>query len=222
MDVRFRFSERTGFAESGMSVDVPQVVRLGILDVACECGVQFGILRNVLWRELRHPSSGGTSTADLLEESRELIRQCDWLGVYDTAEALYDVVAHDDGTRAQRFEIELNRLFRFGRIAFEMADGRISVCPGMAKGLQPGGKPLVLADQRSGATHRAEAFAARSYSAEANSRETDSDRGGVRGLRKSVEWLVGVAGRPGTGVVLNVLARVVRFILTWFRSVDVR
>jgi hypothetical protein len=215
MRQRHRFSERfdlAGAEPEKAFAYAPPAIRLGILDVACECGVPLGVLRAVLRLEFRKPSQGGVSGADLWEEARTLVQQSDWPSVYDAAEALYDLVAREDPDRALRFEIELNRLFRSERVPFEMIQGQMfptHAIPSEGVAISLPRSPPSVAPADVGQTPDVSEASLDPSTDREVSRASLLTRASLT-TRAVLDWLIGIAERPGFQTLVRGMARVLR------------
>jgi hypothetical protein len=137
MPPRVPFSERHGHSapEPVITVrqDAPAALRGPIADIAYECGLRPSQLRAILCRILREaPNSDNWSERpNIANEVTSLLGSCEWFEVYDFVEQLYEAlpesVPFDDSDQRERFEREINRLFRRRGVGWQLAQGEIRV-----------------------------------------------------------------------------------------------
>lgn len=124
------FSERHGYARSDVPIvvreDAPGELRYGVAAIATGVDLSPSQIRSVVCKTLwvEPDRSNWSEYPNVWDEVLRLLSDCDWFKVYDVAEALYQSVSYGYHNR-QRYEAELNRLFREKGIGWEMVEGHI-------------------------------------------------------------------------------------------------
>lgn len=125
------FSDRHGYrvadAEITVREDAPEALRYAIPLIAQGVSMTPTAMRRILCQVLLVPPdpSNWSDYPNVWNELNDLIAQCPWFKVYDSAEALHTALANADPDRAQAFADHLNRFFRENGIGWEMQDGRV-------------------------------------------------------------------------------------------------
>lgn len=124
------FSERFGYrgpdAEITIREDAPEIVRDGILMLGYDAGFGPDGMRELLCTVLlKRPDPGNWSPGNVEHEVSGLIDAAPWYKVYDFAERLYRMIGERDydGAARQRFQNQLNQLFREQGVGWEMKEG---------------------------------------------------------------------------------------------------
>lgn len=122
------FSHRHGYAgqrEITVREDAPEALRAGIADIARELGASYTDIRAVVCHVLhRFPDPGNWSEIpNVRDEVIELLQNCEWYRVYDTAEALFRYFSQRQ--LHGQFSNRLNALFREEGIGWQMTDGQV-------------------------------------------------------------------------------------------------
>lgn len=124
------FSERFGYrgpeVEITIREDAPEVVRDGILMLGYDAGFDPDGMRELLCNVLlKRPDSNNWSPGNVRNEASWLVDRAPWYKVYDIAERLYKKIGGRDydGKARQRFQEQLNQLFRDHGVGWEMKDG---------------------------------------------------------------------------------------------------
>lgn len=124
------FSDRFGYhgpdVEISVREDAPTVVRDGILMLGYAAGVAPGPMRELLCQVLlSRPDPNNWSPSNVEHEVSCLIDDAPWFKIYDFAERLFSVIGKRDfsGDGQNRFEAQLNQLFREKGIGWEMKQG---------------------------------------------------------------------------------------------------
>ncbi|MCR9282591.1 MAG: hypothetical protein NXH99_12925 [Rhodobacteraceae bacterium] len=124
------FSERFGYrgpvAEITIREDAPEVVRDGILMLGYDAGFGPKGMRELLCTALlKRPDPRNWSDSNVEHEVSGLIDDAPWYKIYDFAERLYRQIGERDydGEARQRFQGQLNQLFREQGVGWEMKEG---------------------------------------------------------------------------------------------------
>lgn len=124
------FSDRFDYHEPEVDIsireDAPTVVRDGIMMLGYSAGLGPEAMRDLLCKVLlTRPDSNNWSPSNVELEVSGLMDDAPWFKVYDFAERLYVGIGKRDfsGDTQNRFETQLNQLFRETGIGWEMKDG---------------------------------------------------------------------------------------------------
>ena len=124
------FSDRFGFHEPEIDIwvreDAPTVVRDGVLMLGYSAGLGPSGMRDLLCQVLlKRPDPNNWSLSNVEFEVSGLIDDAPWFKVYNFAERLYVEIGKLDfsGDSQNRFEGQLNQLFREKGIGWEMKQG---------------------------------------------------------------------------------------------------
>ncbi|WP_186392748.1 MULTISPECIES: AbiJ-NTD4 domain-containing protein [unclassified Pannonibacter] len=124
------FSQRFGYrvpdAEITVREEAPEAVRDGILMLGYGAGVGPDGMRELLCTVLlKRPDPNNWSSGNVEREVSGLIDNALWYKVYDFAERLYRKIGEPnyDGMAQQRFQEQLNQLFREQGVGWEMKEG---------------------------------------------------------------------------------------------------
>jgi len=124
------FSERFGYrgpdAEITIREDAPEVVRDGILMLSYDAEMSADGVRELLCAVLlKRPDPNNWSPGNVRNETSWLMDDAPWYKVYDFAERLYRKIGERDydGGARQRFQEQLNQLFREQGVGWEMKEG---------------------------------------------------------------------------------------------------
>lgn len=126
------FSERFGYeppeAEITIREDAPDVLRVGLIQLAYGAGLGPKSLRNLVCTVfLKRPDPNNWSDENVEREVDGLVEEAPWYTVYDLAERLHGQFASQDfsGTVAMDFARRLNQIFREHGIGWQLEDGKI-------------------------------------------------------------------------------------------------
>jgi len=129
-DADTSFSDRFGYHEPEVEIsvreDAPTVVRDGVLMLGYAAGFTPEAMRNLLCQVLlTRPDPNNWSPSNVEHEVSSLIEDAPWFKIYDFAERLYAAVGKREfsGDGQNRFEGQLNQLFREKGIGWEMKQG---------------------------------------------------------------------------------------------------
>ena len=129
MDVPFsrRHGHRPAAQEITIRNDAPDDLRVALLHIATEVGMQPKDLREVVCRVLRKmPDPNNWSDyPNVWDEVQGLMLECEWLKVYDVAEAINDQISLRLGGLHEEFTSRLNDYFLETGIGWQMVEGRI-------------------------------------------------------------------------------------------------
>lgn len=124
------FSDRFGYHELEVEIsireDAPTVIRDGILMLGYAAGLTPETMRDLLCQVLlTRPDPNNWSPSNVEHEVSGLIDDAAWFKIYNFAERLYAAIGKRDfsGEAQNRFEAQLNRLFREKGIGWEMKQG---------------------------------------------------------------------------------------------------
>ena len=138
-DADTSFSDRFGYHEPEVEIsvreDAPTVVRDGVLMLGYAAGFTPEAMRNLLCQVLlTRPDPNNWSPSNVEHEVSSLIEDAPWFKIYDFAERLYAAVGKREfsGDGQNRFEGQLNQLFREKGIGWEMKQGVL-----VARGSEP-------------------------------------------------------------------------------------
>jgi hypothetical protein len=127
------FSDRYGYREGSepeitVREDAPEAIREGLIVVAQETGMATGGLLRIACTTLRKvQKSNNDFNYTYEDELHEIITSAKWYRVYDICEKIYKfLIGYDNSDpRADKFEQQLNLLFREHGVGWQMQDGRI-------------------------------------------------------------------------------------------------
>ncbi|HEV8483032.1 MAG TPA: hypothetical protein VGK99_11440 [Acidobacteriota bacterium] len=132
-----RFSRRLGFepedAEITVRQDAPTGLRIAVVDIAYEAGLQPTQLRRIVSRVLRveEESWNWSDFPNVDEEVRRRLRECAWHEVYDIVEAVDHFLRNTSSADFQRpprpdyFANEINLYFRGAGIGWQLVGGLV-------------------------------------------------------------------------------------------------
>jgi hypothetical protein len=138
------FSKRFGYRKPKTEITIregaPRGLRMAIIEIARELGLQPSQLRETICRVLlKAPNQDNWSEyPNVWYEVQELIYDAPWFKIYDIAEDLVNnlgsrIARPYYGTEAQRkFEAQLNEVFGELGIGWQMLDGKIQTSVGRA------------------------------------------------------------------------------------------
>jgi hypothetical protein len=128
------FSDRFGYREPDAEIKIreeaPEVLRVGLVQLAYGFGLTSNAVREVICAVLlRRPDANNWSPSNVEREVDGLIDDAPWYKVYDIAERLYLQVGQADftGTHQSEYELRLNRLFLENGIGWQIDQGKIIV-----------------------------------------------------------------------------------------------
>ncbi|ANH05796.1 MULTISPECIES: AbiJ-NTD4 domain-containing protein [Hyphomicrobiales] len=128
------FSERFGYrapdAEITIREDAPEVLRVGVTQLAYGAGLSAKGLREIVCAVLlKRPDPNNWSPENVAREVDDLVSEAPWYEIYDLAERLHEQIGRQDysGTLQTDFARRLDRLFREHGIGWQFEDGRIVV-----------------------------------------------------------------------------------------------
>jgi hypothetical protein len=122
------FSHRHGYGRQREIIireDAPEGLRMGLVQIGRDLGMNYANLRDVICHVLRRrPDSGNwAEVPNIRDEVNDLISECEWYLVYDIAEGLdhYFAIRNRENEFAQR----LNHLFEDDGIGWQIVGGQV-------------------------------------------------------------------------------------------------
>ncbi|WP_242218882.1 AbiJ-NTD4 domain-containing protein [Shinella zoogloeoides] len=128
------FSERFGYgapdAEITIREDAPEVLRIGVTQLAYAAGLSAKGIREIVCAVLlKRPDPNNWSPENVAREVDDLVSEAPWYKIYDLAERLHEQIGRQDysGILQTDFVRRLDQLFREHGIGWQFEDGRIVV-----------------------------------------------------------------------------------------------
>lgn len=118
------FSDRHGYRDPEPPITIrenaPAFLRYQVASLARDCGLSAKTIRKLVCNILLEvPDPNNWSDTNVFDEAVTLLQNCEWYKVYDIAEAIWRSFEYREDEQ-ERFEADLNRLFREKGIGWEL------------------------------------------------------------------------------------------------------